>query len=36
MSVNHFFFVPITIGLAFLTALLQTAWFAAGAMITCG
>src|SRR6202041_686022 len=27
VSVNHFFFVPITIGLAFLTALLQTAWF---------
>src|ERR1700744_5197319 len=26
-SVNHFFFVPVTIGLAFLTALLQTAWF---------
>ena len=26
VSVNHFFFVPITIGLAFLTALLQTAW----------
>jgi cytochrome bd-type quinol oxidase subunit 1 len=25
-SVNHFFFVPVTIGLAFLTALLQTAW----------
>src|SRR5271169_2069207 len=25
-SINHFFFVPITIGLAFLTALLQTAW----------
>ena len=23
-SVNHFFFVPVTIGLAFLTALLQT------------
>src|SRR6201995_626206 len=27
VSVNHFFFVPITIGLAFLTALLQTAWY---------
>ena len=27
MSINHFFFVPITIGLAFLTALLQTAWY---------
>ena len=26
-SVNHFFFVPITIGLAFLTALLQTSWY---------
>ena len=25
-SINHFFFVPVTIGLAFLTALLQTAW----------
>src|SRR5512146_843024 len=25
-SINHFFFVPITMGLAFLTALLQTAW----------
>jgi bd-type cytochrome oxidase subunit I len=23
-SINHFFFVPVTIGLAFLTALLQT------------
>ncbi len=27
VSVNHFFFVPITIGLAFLTALLQTVWY---------
>jgi cytochrome d ubiquinol oxidase subunit I len=27
VTVNHFFFVPITIGLAFLTALLQTAWY---------
>ena len=27
ISVNHFFFVPVTIGLAFLTALLQTAWY---------
>jgi cytochrome bd-type quinol oxidase subunit 1 len=27
VSVNHFFFVPITIGLGFLTALLQTAWY---------
>ena len=26
-SVNHFFFVPVTIGLAFLTALLQTWWY---------
>jgi cytochrome bd ubiquinol oxidase subunit I len=25
-SINHFLFVPVTIGLAFLTALLQTAW----------
>jgi cytochrome bd ubiquinol oxidase subunit I len=25
-SINHFFYVPVTIGLAFLTALLQTAW----------
>jgi len=25
-SINHFFFVPVTIGLAFLTAMLQTAW----------
>jgi cytochrome d ubiquinol oxidase subunit I len=30
ISVNHFFFVPVTIGLAFLTALLQTAWHAGG------
>src|ERR1700755_119953 len=29
-SVNHFFFVPITIGLGFLTALLQTAWYRNG------
>src|SRR5919204_4413132 len=29
-SINHFFFVPITIGLAFLTALLQTAWHRSG------
>jgi cytochrome d ubiquinol oxidase subunit I len=29
-SVNHFFFVPVTIGLAFLTALLQTAWHRKG------
>ena len=26
-SIDHFFFVPVTIGLAFLTALLQTAWY---------
>jgi cytochrome d ubiquinol oxidase subunit I len=26
-SVNHFLYIPITIGLAFLTALLQTAWY---------
>jgi cytochrome bd-type quinol oxidase subunit 1 len=26
-SVNHFFFVPVTIGLALLTALLQTWWY---------
>jgi cytochrome bd-type quinol oxidase subunit 1 len=26
VTINHFFFVPITLGLAFLTALLQTAW----------
>ena len=25
-TINHFFFVPVTIGLAFLTALLQTWW----------
>jgi cytochrome d ubiquinol oxidase subunit I len=29
-SINHFLFVPITIGLAFLTALLQTAWHRSG------
>jgi cytochrome bd ubiquinol oxidase subunit I len=29
-SVNHFFFVPVTIGLAFLTALLQTSWHRTG------
>ena len=29
-SVNHFLFVPVTIGLAFLTALLQTAWHTGG------
>jgi cytochrome bd-type quinol oxidase subunit 1 len=26
-TVNHFFLIPVTIGLAFLTALLQTAWY---------
>jgi len=26
-SINHFFFVPVTIGLAFLTALLHTCWY---------
>ncbi len=26
-SVNHFLYIPVTIGLAFLTALLQTAWY---------
>jgi cytochrome d ubiquinol oxidase subunit I len=30
VTINHFFFVPITIGLAFLTALLQTAWHRSG------
>ena len=29
-SIYHFFFVPITIGLAFLVALLHTAWFRSG------
>src|ERR1700730_16931514 len=29
-SINHFFFIPITIGLAFLTALLQTSWHRSG------
>jgi len=27
VTVNHFFFVPVTIGLAFLVAVLQTAWY---------
>src|ERR1022692_22824 len=27
VTVNHFLFVPVTIGLAFLTALLQTSWY---------
>jgi cytochrome bd-type quinol oxidase subunit 1 len=30
VSINHFFFVPVTIGLAFLTAVLQTAWQRSG------
>jgi cytochrome d ubiquinol oxidase subunit I len=30
VTINHFFFVPVTIGLAFLTALLQTAWYHGG------
>jgi cytochrome bd ubiquinol oxidase subunit I len=29
-SINHFLFVPVTIGLAFLTALLQTSWHRRG------
>ena len=29
-SIYHFLFVPLTIGLAFLTALLQTAWYRSG------
>jgi cytochrome bd ubiquinol oxidase subunit I len=27
VTINYFFFVPVTIGLGFLTALLQTAWY---------
>src|SRR5499433_6261 len=27
VTINHFFFVPVTIGLAFLTAVLQTTWY---------
>jgi len=27
VTVNYFFFVPVTVGLAFLSALLQTAWY---------
>jgi len=30
VTINHFFFVPVTIGLAFLTALLQTTWHRSG------
>src|SRR6201994_1700835 len=29
-SIYHFFFVPVTIGLAFLVAILQTAWYRSG------
>jgi cytochrome bd ubiquinol oxidase subunit I len=29
-SIYHFLFVPVTIGLAFLTAILQTAWYRSG------
>ncbi len=29
-TINHFLFIPVTIGLAFLTALLQTAWHRSG------
>ncbi|HUA47661.1 MAG TPA: cytochrome ubiquinol oxidase subunit I [Solirubrobacteraceae bacterium] len=29
-SIYHFFFVPVTIGLAFLVAILQTAWYRTG------
>jgi cytochrome d ubiquinol oxidase subunit I len=29
-SIYHFFFVPVTIGLAFLVALMQTAWYRSG------
>jgi cytochrome d ubiquinol oxidase subunit I len=35
VTINHFFFVPVTIGLAFLTALLQTAWYRSRARSTC-
>jgi cytochrome bd ubiquinol oxidase subunit I len=27
VTINHCFFVPVTMGLGFLTALLQTAWY---------
>ncbi len=30
VTINHFFFVPVTIGLAFLTAVLQTSWHRSG------
>src|SRR3974390_1117233 len=29
-TIYHFFFVPVTIGLAFLVAILQTMWYASG------
>ncbi|MFL5883105.1 MAG: cytochrome ubiquinol oxidase subunit I, partial [Actinomycetota bacterium] len=29
-SIYHFLFVPLTIGLAFLTAILQTLWYRKG------
>ncbi|WP_448700561.1 cytochrome ubiquinol oxidase subunit I, partial [Streptomyces avidinii] len=29
-SIYHFLFVPVTIGLSLLTALLQTAWYRGG------
>ena len=35
-AIYHFLFVPVTIGLAFLTALLQTAWHRSGGRSTCG
>ena len=30
VTINHFFFVPVTIGLALLTAMLQTSWYRRG------
>jgi cytochrome d ubiquinol oxidase subunit I len=35
-SIYHFLFVPVTIGLGILTALLQTSGTAPGARTTCG
>lgn len=35
-SIYHFLFVPVTIGLSLLTALLQTAWYRGGRSRTCG
>jgi cytochrome d ubiquinol oxidase subunit I len=29
-SISHFFFVPVTIGLAFLMAILHTKWYRSG------